>query len=124
MDVVNEIKLLLLELHTLSEEAMKRCDCVLNDDYQPRRTFALAQVVLAGDLMKYLVDNEKWEDFGDLLEGTLEGQEERYLNAWGANDRQEMLLALAGRRLLKRLIRRLTDPRRRQLLLSQLNAQP
>lgn len=124
MDLANEVKLLVLELNTLSEEAMKRCDCVLNDSYQPRRTFALAQLALAGDLMKYLVDNEEWEDFGEVLEATLEGQEERYQDALSADNRQEMLFALAGRRLLKRLIRRLTDPRRRQLLLSQLNAQP
>jgi len=124
MDIVQEDKLLLLELRTLTDEAMKRCESVKNDDYRPRRVFALAQVAGARDLMKYLADNEEWENFGEMLEATLEGEESRYLEAWGADDRELMNIILANRRQLKRLIRRLTDPRRRQLLASQLDSQP
>jgi hypothetical protein len=127
MDFISEEKLLLLELQTLMNETMKRCDSVFGDDeddHHPRRTFALAQVVGARDLMKYLAENEEWVDFGGVLETMLENEESRYLDAWSADDRQLMTITLANRRLLKRLMRRLTDPRRRQSLLSQVMPQP
>jgi hypothetical protein len=120
MDLISEEKLLILELKTLLNETMMRCDSVIDDDYRPRSTFALAQAVGARDLMKYLADNEEWEDFGGVLEAMLENEESRYYEAWSADNRQLMTITLANRRLLKRLMRRLTDPRRRQSLLSQI----
>ena len=126
MDLISEDKLLLLELQTLMNETMKRCDSVYDDGdgHHPRRIFALAQVAGARDLMKYLVENEEWEDFGAVLEAMLENEESRYQDAWSADDRQLMTITLANRRLLKRLVRRLTDPRRRQSLLSQVMPEP
>lgn len=122
MDCLKEDRLLLLELQTLMKEVTERCDCVMNDDYAPRRTFAFAQVVGTRDLMKYLAENKEWEDFGQILEATLDGEESRYFEAMESGDRQLRTIVLANQRLLKRLIRRLTDPRRRQLLLSQLDS--
>jgi hypothetical protein len=117
VDSENEEKLFLLEVKTLTEETIRRSQALLNDDYKPRRHFAIAQVAACRDLMKYLLDEEDWTDAGSVLEATLEGEEERYLKAYDAEDRTEMLIALANRRILKRLIRRLTDPRRRQSLM-------
>jgi hypothetical protein len=124
MDLISEDKLLILELQTLLNETMMRCDSVIDDDYRPRSIFALAQVAGARDLMKSLVESEVWEDFGGVLEAMLENEESRYYEAWSADDRQLMTITLANRRLLKRLMRRLTDPRRRQSLLSQVKPEP
>ena len=124
MDLISEEKLLLLELQTLMNETMMRCDSVIDDDDHPqRRTFALAQVAVTRSLSIYLVENDEWEDFGGVLEATLENEESRYFEACNADDRQLMTITLANRRLLKRLMRRLTDPRRRQLLLSRIESQ-
>jgi hypothetical protein len=121
MDFEKEEKLLLLELKTLCDETMKRSDSLLEDDSPPRRLFAVAQAAACRDLMKYLIENDDWTDFGGDIEATLESEELRYQEAWGADDRQMMTITLVNRRIIKRLIRRLTDPRRRQLLLSELN---
>lgn len=124
MDYHYEDKLLVLELQTIFDETVKRYDSVLNDDYQPRRVFALAQVAAVRDLAGYLAENVEDEGFGEVLEATLEGQESRYFQAFKDDDRQVMNIALAHRRILNRLIRRLTDPRRRQSLLPQLGLRP
>lgn len=118
MDSGREDNLLVLELKTLCEEAVQRSQSVENDnDGNERRSlFAIAQVTGSRDLMQYLIDNEEWSEFGDFLEAVLETQEERYWEAWGSNDRKMMTITMAHRRLLKRLTRRLTDPRRRQSL--------
>ncbi|MBU5614708.1 hypothetical protein [Geomonas azotofigens] len=120
MDGVSEYKLLSLELRTLLAEAIKRSQIAEAGDYEPRRLFALTQVLGCRDLLQYLIDNDE-SAFGEVLEATLEDQETQYWEAWKDDNRERMTIALAHRRLLKRLIRRLTDPRRRQMLLPQLN---
>lgn len=125
MDYLREYKLLILELRMLCQETLRRAQSVEDDDYAPRRHFALAQVAGSRDLLQYLLDNDdEWTEYGEFLEATLEGEESRYWEAWRDDDRQIMTIALANCRLLKRLIRRLTDPRRRQLLLSHVDLQP
>jgi hypothetical protein len=123
MDFEKEDKLLVLELKTLCDETMKRCESLLKDDTPPRRLFAVAQAAACRDLMKYLQENEEWTDFGEDMEATLENEESRYREARAADDRRMMTITLVNRRILKRLITRLTDPQRRQLLLSELDAQ-
>lgn len=123
MDIVRENKLLLWELQTLLEEALKRSQRVQSEgDCEPRLVFAMAQVAGCRDLTQFLADNEDWLEFGEFLETTLENEELRYQEALENKDRKIMIVAMAHRRQMKRLARRLTDPRRRRMLLPQLDS--
>ncbi|WP_129127633.1 hypothetical protein [Geomonas oryzae] len=122
MDIGREDRLLAMELGTLSKESIMRSQSVEEDDYEPRKLFAFAQVAGARDLMKYLLDNEEWSEFGEFLEAIIETEESRYREASESGDRRTMIVTMAHRRQCSRLVRRLTDPRRRQSLLAQLDS--
>ncbi|TGU70737.1 hypothetical protein E4633_17220 [Geomonas terrae] len=122
MDIAREDRLLSMELGTLSKESIRRSQSVEEDDNEPRKLFAFAQVIGARDLLQYLVDSEEWSDFGEFLEAIIETEESRYREAWENDDRQTMIITMAHRRQCSRLVRRLTDPRRRQSLLAQLDS--
>lgn len=122
MDIGKEDRLLAMELGTLSKESIRRSQSVEKDDNEPRKLFALAQVAGSHGLLKYLMDNEEWSEFGEFLEEIIETEESRYREASENGDRRTMIITMAHRRQCSRLVRRLTDPRRRQSLLAQFDS--
>ena len=122
MDFEREDKLLILELKILADQAMERSLPLLSDVNGDRSLWAAAQVALCRDLMIYLNENEDWSDIGEMLEGALEGERSRYLDAWGEDDRKVMTIAMAHVRILNRLIRRLTNPVRREELMPRIDS--
>jgi len=128
MDIDHEEKLLLMEVQTLFAETMKRSEPVLsgeNEDNKDRLLMAFALLAASRDLMKFLPEGENWlETFGEYLEATIEGEQSRCEDARFEEDRRERIISLANLSILRRLRRRVTDPRRRQSLISEIYTEP
>ena len=128
MDIDHEEKLLLMEVQTLLAETMKRSEPVLsgeNEDNKDRRLMAFALLAACRDLMQFLPEGENWlETFGEYLEATIEAEQSRCEDARFAEDRRERIISLANLSILRKLRRRVTDPLRRQSLISEIYTEP
>jgi hypothetical protein len=128
MDIDHEEKLLLMEVQTLAAETVIRWEPFLsdkNEDNKDRRLMAFALLAACRDLMQFLPEDGNWlETFGQYLEATIEAQESRYEDARFAEDRRERLISLANLSILRKLRRRVTDPLRRQSLISEIYTEP
>ena len=128
MDIDHEEKLLLMEVQTLLADTVKRSEPVLSGEKEgnkERRLLALALLVACRDLMQLLPEGGNWlETFGEYLEATIEAEESRCEDARCAEDRRERIISLANLSILRRLRRRVTDPRRRQSLISEIYTDP
>jgi len=128
MDIDHEEKLLLMEVQTLLADTIKRSEPVLfgeNEDNKDRRLMAFALLAACRDLMQFLPEGGNWlETFGGYLEATIESEESRCEDARFAEDRRERVISLANLSILRRLRRRVTDPRRRQTLISEIYTEP
>ena len=128
MDIDHEEKLLLMEVQTLFAESAQRMGIILansSEDDRSLRKMGLARMVASRDLMGFLPEGEDWlDEFGTSLEETIEAEEERYDEAKRNENREVRLVVLANLSILKRLRNRLTDPRRRQALKSEIYTDP
>jgi hypothetical protein len=96
-----------------------------NEDNKDRRLMAFALLAACRDLMQFLPEGGNWlETFGGYLEATIEGEESRCEDARFAEDRRERIISLANLRILRKLRRRVTDPLRRQSLISEIYTEP
>jgi hypothetical protein len=107
--IAEEINLLLAEAMATEGRAERTPD-------NPRRTMALAQIVLYRDTIRYLLDNDDWDELMPKLKEVLIYNSGLYQDAREEGDRNAACIALARMRSLVKLIRRLSDPKRHQLL--------
>jgi hypothetical protein len=104
------------EICLLADEAIKnhfRFD--LNAD-TPRTLMARAQVVMVHMMMEYLMELEEWGEFLGATSENLHLQEKQYREARASNDRKMARVYLARVRILTRLLKRLGDFKRHQLI--------
>lgn len=123
MDDIDEEMILSKELQMLMEETVRNHKRVESGQNAARARMALAQVVQMQAMMQYYIESEyDWRDFKEKTVEVLGMQYEWYREGRADDDRDKARIALSRVRLIKTLIRRLSDQDRREAIASTFQA--